>query len=122
MVLKRKERNEKERKKRSSSCYFPFLGSSVYIGGLGNSVRWRLGAEGRAQRISSYSWETGLPTTKRNFFLPPTSDFFLILYTLCSSLSLNRISLLMFPYCPQYGFKMQVVYVAPSHSSSIDKS
>lgn len=98
----KEKKNEKERKKRSRSCYFPFVGSFVYTGGMGNRVRPRLGAEGRAQRISSYSWETGLPTTKRNFFLQLTSNFFLMLYTLCSSLSLNRIALLVlscYPLC-----------------------
>lgn len=54
MVLKKKKKEEMKREeKRSSSCYFPFLGSFVYTGGMGNGVRRSLGAEGRAQRISS---------------------------------------------------------------------
>lgn len=52
MVLKKKKRNEKRREeKREAAVIIPFMGSFVYHGGMGNGVRLRQGAQGRAQRI-----------------------------------------------------------------------
>lgn len=58
-----KEKKRKEKRNCSSTHCFPFVGSIVYDWSVGRYARLKQGTEGRAQRLSTYSWGTGVPTT-----------------------------------------------------------
>lgn len=92
----------KRKGKRSSSCYFLFARSFVYDGDLAKGVRLRQGAEGRAQRISSYSWGTGLPTTSSSQRIREISSCSqLVMSSLCShsTLFISFKKEMLFSYC-----------------------